>query len=494
MHMRLHIHAHTQHKYTHTHVPCTGDSTLTFLSPVHRHSYAMNYGGVYVASVALDASHAQAVRAFKEADAFPGPSIIISYSPNDVASLVEAERRAVDAGNWPLYRWNPHMEEAPFALDSRKLRDDLKDFVQRDNQLAMMVQARPKLDAMQSSVEQGVHDSHASLAKSSGGAKKIDLTLLVLYGSDSGNGSTLAEKLQKKAHFRGVIDSRCQEASSVLPEDLTGEEAIVFVMSTAGQGEMCGNAKEFYSSLQKSKVNLKAQKVAVFGLGDSAYWGKGTADSAKYFCKPAKDLEAKLRDLGAQVIVPVGLGDDQADNGYGGEWEPWQDAVFEALGVKAVAGEDEVTGKVMVDDDVKVNSNYLRGHILISLADKSTAAILPEDAKLTKFHGIYQQDNRDERPGRAERNEERAYSFMVRVGIPGGVCTSAQYLVMDQLCDSHANGEQRPDGQSTCVGRGIVCAIAMLLSCDGAVPHIWKITPPKFFPASPCATMQAPSS
>jgi sulfite reductase (NADPH) hemoprotein beta-component len=66
--------------------------------------------------------------------------------------------------------------------------------------------------------------------------------------------------------------------------------------------------------------------------------------------------------------------------------------------------------------------------------------MLPEDTKLTKFHGIYQQDNRDERPGLEAAGQERSYSFMVRVGIPGGVCTPEQYLVMEGLASSHGNG------------------------------------------------------
>jgi sulfite reductase (NADPH) hemoprotein beta-component len=130
---------------------------------------------------------------------------------------------------------------------------------------------------------------------------------------------------------------------------------------------------------------------AVFGLGDSAYWGEGTEDSAKYFCKPARDLDAFLQTRGGNRLAPAALGDDQHEDGYEGAWRPFERTVFEALGVKAVAGEELIGTKTLHDDSLKGESNFLRGTILQSLADKSTKSILPEDAKLTKFFGIYLQ-------------------------------------------------------------------------------------------------------
>jgi hypothetical protein len=62
------------------------------------------------------------------------------------------------------------------------------------------------------------------------------------------------------------------------------------------------------------------------------------------------------------------------------------------------------------------------------------------DTKLTKFHGIYQQDDRDLREERAKQGLEKAFSFMIRVRVPGGVSTPEQYLAVDQLADKYANG------------------------------------------------------
>jgi sulfite reductase (NADPH) hemoprotein beta-component len=89
---------------------------------------------------------------------------------------------------------------------------------------------------------------------------------------------------------------------------------------------------------------------------------------------------------------------------------------------------------------IKEASNYLRGTILEGLADPITGAIDPDDCQLTKFHGIYQQDDRDLRNERRRQKLEPYYMFMIRVRLPAGKCTAEQYLAMDALADSHANG------------------------------------------------------
>lgn len=91
-------------------------------------------------------------------------------------------------------------------------------------------------------------------------------------------------------------------------------------------------------------------------------------------------------------------------------------------------------------EHIKVASNYLRGTIREGLADQITGALPADDTQLTKFHGIYQQDDRDLRKERQRSKLEPYYMFMVRVRVPGGRCTPEQYLAMDALSDSHANG------------------------------------------------------
>ncbi len=92
------------------------------------------------------------------------------------------------------------------------------------------------------------------------------------------------------------------------------------------------------------------------------------------------------------------------------------------------------------NESIKEDSRLLRGTILEGLADEITGALAADDTQLTKFHGIYQQDDRDVRAERRRKRLEKAYSFMIRVRVPGGVCTPKQWLAMDSLANTYANG------------------------------------------------------
>ena len=96
--------------------------------------------------------------------------------------------------------------------------------------------------------------------------------------------------------------------------------------------------------------------------------------------------------------------------------------------------------KLAKNEQIKQESNFLRGTISEGLLDASTGALAKDDTQLTKFHGIYQQDDRDIRRERRKAKLEPAYSFMTRVRLPGGVCTSQQWLDMDEICSKYANG------------------------------------------------------
>ena len=92
------------------------------------------------------------------------------------------------------------------------------------------------------------------------------------------------------------------------------------------------------------------------------------------------------------------------------------------------------------NEGIKDASNYLRGSILAGLANAATGSLDKDDQQLTKFHGIYQQDDRDIRGERRKKKLEPAYSFMIRVRVPGGVATPSQWLEMDRIALEHANG------------------------------------------------------
>ncbi len=92
---------------------------------------------------------------------------------------------------------------------------------------------------------------------------------------------------------------------------------------------------------------------------------------------------------------------------------------------------------------IKAGSRFLRGTIREGLADPLTGAIAVDDAQLLKFHGGYQQDDRDLRDERRRSKLEPAYQFMVRVRAPGGIVTPAQWLTLDELARTSADGSLR---------------------------------------------------
>src|SRR3954452_13804780 len=84
------------------------------------------------------------------------------------------------------------------------------------------------------------------------------------------------------------------------------------------------------------------------------------------------------------------------------------------------------------DETLKADSDQLRGTVEQSLADEVTAAVSADDAKLMKFFGLYQQEDRDIRDERRRQKLEPAYSFMARVRLPGGVCSPSQWLKLGE--------------------------------------------------------------
>lgn len=90
-------------------------------------------------------------------------------------------------------------------------------------------------------------------------------------------------------------------------------------------------------------------------------------------------------------------------------------------------------------EGIKTKSNYLRGTIEQGLNDLATGAIAQDDTQLIKFHGSYQQVDRDLDVERKHKKLEPLYSFMIRVRIPGGVATAKQWSLFDELAKTHAS-------------------------------------------------------
>ncbi len=104
---------------------------------------SVSYGNIYVARVAFGANDRQTIQAFLEAEAYDGPSLIIAYSHciahgYDLLYGLEQQQAAVQSGYWPLFRYNPELDEAgqnPFKLDSRSPNLPLEKYMYREGRL-----------------------------------------------------------------------------------------------------------------------------------------------------------------------------------------------------------------------------------------------------------------------------------------------------------------------------------------------------------------------
>ena len=111
--------------------------------------------------------------------------------------------------------------------------------------------------------------------------------------------------------------------------------------------------------------------------------------------------------------------------------------------------------KLNDNEKLKDESHYLRGTIKQGLEETSTRALPGLDPLLLKFHGIYQQDNRDERITRAERKLEPNYQFMVRLRLPGGKCTERQWRGLSKIADRFGEGSLRITTRQTLQIHGV---------------------------------------
>jgi len=107
-------------------------------------------------------------------------------------------------------------------------------------------------------------------------------------------------------------------------------------------------------------------------------------------------------------------------------------------------------------EKIKANSNYLRGTLKEVMQEPISAGIPEDDNRLMKHHGSYLQDDRDLRNERQKQKLEPAYQFMLRVRLPGGVATPAQWLVMDDLAAKNGNGTLKLTTRQTFQMHGIL--------------------------------------
>jgi len=112
--------------------------------------------------------------------------------------------------------------------------------------------------------------------------------------------------------------------------------------------------------------------------------------------------------------------------------------------------------KPSANETIKSDSHLLRGTIAQEMADPATGAISEPNAQLTKFHGLYLQDDRDLRLALKKADKEKAFAFMLRVRLPGGRATPQQWLVLDRLSDAIASPSLRLTTRQTFQFHGIL--------------------------------------
>ncbi|CCH58841.1 hypothetical protein TBLA_0A10630 [Henningerozyma blattae CBS 6284] len=428
--------------------------------------YAMNYGHIYVSSVAIYGNYSQMLTAMGEASRFSGPSIVLAYLPysNENDSSVEILKNtkvAIESGYWPLYRYNPLLTtfEDQFKLDSNVIKENLKKFLDRENLLTLLTTKNPNLkrnliqsesDKITEIQQKNTKLAFENLLQGLQGPK-----ISIYYASDGGNASSLANKFGQRAKQRG-LQPIILSMDDIIIEDLlesNEESTVIFIASTAGQGEFPQDGKKFWDEI-KSNLSLDFHniKFSVFGLGDSQYWPR--KEDEHYYNKPAKDLFNKLEKLSAQVLAPLGLGDDQDDDGFLTGYNDWEKKMWVALGVDNVLVGEEP--KERTNEDMKHESNFLRGTIVDEFANQTTGRICESDVQIVKFHGFYMQDDRDLREVRKTQGMEPLYSFMIRARLPGGKLTGKQWISLNQLADKYGIGNLKITNRATIQIHGVL--------------------------------------
>ena len=111
--------------------------------------------------------------------------------------------------------------------------------------------------------------------------------------------------------------------------------------------------------------------------------------------------------------------------------------------------------KLTKEEIIKEKTNFLRGSIKEDLK-KTTPNFEADNSKLLKFHGIYEQDDRDLRSKLTSEGKEKAYSFMIRTKLPGGKLSASQYLSLDEIAEKYTNKTLRITTRQTIQFHGIV--------------------------------------
>eukprot|EP00930_Biecheleria_cincta_P040888 TRINITY_DN279_c0_g1_i4.p1 TRINITY_DN279_c0_g1~~TRINITY_DN279_c0_g1_i4.p1 ORF type:complete len:1874 (+),score=404.50 TRINITY_DN279_c0_g1_i4:640-5622(+) len=313
---------------------------------------AMMHENAYVASVSLAADVNQTVRAFKEAEAWNGPSIIIAYATcvdwghrHGDKAMVLQQVQAVESGYWPLYRYNPadagKTESNGFELDHKRVDEKtMESFVQNENRFTSLQRSSPEHAKMlQDGMKQTFNARHEQrkrramgdedlleYLKKQMGEQVTGERVTVLYGTDTGNAEMVAKNFQFEMKRRGM-KAKCLSLNDVSIGDLAEESKILAIVATAGQGEMPKSAVKFWQDMETFLETapadfLKDTKFAVFGMGDSSY---------VFFNEAARKIDEAFEKLGGERVMQMGMGDDQHPARFDTELEEWSPDYYDNI-------------------------------------------------------------------------------------------------------------------------------------------------------------------
>lgn len=312
---------------------------------------ALMHENAYVASVSLAADVNQTVKAFKEAEAFKGPSIIIAYATcvdwghrAGAQAMVQQQVEVVESGYWPLYRYNPDSvaeTSSGFDLDNKRISEAAMDsLLSSENRFTTLQRSKPEhakmlQEAMVSNARTR-HEKRKRMAmddedllehlKKLVGEEITGERVTVLYGSDTGTSELVAKDFQFELKRRGM-KAKCLAFNDISPTDLPDHKTILAVVATAGQGDMPKTAVKFWQEmetfLETAPKDFMAEcQFAVFGMGDSSY---------VFFNEAAKKVDNAFHSLGGLRLQPMGQGDDQHAERYDTELEDWGPSFMDSI-------------------------------------------------------------------------------------------------------------------------------------------------------------------
>ena len=156
------------------------------------------------------------------------------------------------------------------------------------------------------------------------------------------------------------------------------------------------------------------------------------------------------------------------------------------------------------NERIKEQSRQLRGTIAEGLGEVVTGAISEDDAQLTKFHGTYLQDHRDLRGERTKKKLEKAFSFMIRLRLPGGLVSPEQWLKLDHIAGTYSNGSLRLTTRATFQYHGVIksnlrrtmqaindACLDTIAACGDVNRNVMCVANPFFSPAHAAAVHHA---